>query len=181
MKRKDSRASIKHLTVSAMLVALGVIFLGIGALLEVLDVSMAVIASLCVIIAIIEYGKGTPWMVYAAISVLSFLLIPNKLPSIFFTLFFGFYPILKEKLEKRKPIIRWILKELIFNVCLAAIMLIYFLLFFQGLSLNTPISLPWIIAIAVIFCEGIFILYDIALTKMITFYVIHLRKRLKLK
>ena len=171
----------KKLTLSAMLVALGVIFLGIGALLEVLDISMAVIASLCVIIAIIEYGKGTPWMVYAAISVLSFLLIPNKLPSIFFTLFFGFYPILKEKLEKRKPIVRWIFKELIFNVCLAAIMLIYFLLFFQGLSLNVPISLPWIIAIAVVLCEGIFILYDIALTRMITFYVIHLRKRLKLK
>ena len=181
MKRKDSRASIKRLTVSAMLVAIGVIFLGIGALIDVLDISMAVIASLSVIIAIIEYGKGTPWMVYAAISVLSFLLIPNKLPSIFFALFFGFYPIIKEKLERKNTIVRWILKELIFNVCLTAIILIYFLLFFQGLNLNVPLSLPWIIAIAVLLCEGIFILYDIALTKIITFYVIHLRKRLKLK
>lgn len=181
MKRKDSRKSIKQLTVSAMLVALGVIFLGIGSLLEVLDISMAVIASFCVIIAIIEYGKGTPWMVYAAISVLSFLLIPNKLPAIFFTLFFGFYPIIKEKLEGKNKIIRWVLKELIFNVCLAIIMLIYFLLFFQGLSLSIPLSLPWVIVIAVILCEGIFILYDIALTRMITFYVIKLRNRLKLK
>ena len=164
-----------------MLVALGVIFLGIGAIVDVLDISMAVIASLCVIIAIIEYGKGTPWMVYAAISVLSFLLLPSKLPSIFFALFFGFYPILKEKLERKNPIIRWVLKEIIFNICLVAIMLIYFLLFFQGLNLNVPLSLPWVIAIAVILCEGIFILYDIALTKMIVFYVIKLRNRLKLK
>ena len=78
MKRKDSRASIKRLTVCAMLVALGVIFLGIGALIEVLDISMAVIASLCVIIAIIEYGKGAPWMVYAATSILSLLLLKSR-------------------------------------------------------------------------------------------------------
>ena len=75
--------NVRQLTVCAMLTALGVIFLGIGSLLEVLDISMAVIASICVIITVIEYGKGAPWMVFAATAILSFLLIPNKLPSIF--------------------------------------------------------------------------------------------------
>ena len=96
MKRKDRHASIKRLTVCAMLTALGVIFLGIGALIEVLDISMAVIASICVIIPMIEYGKGAPWMVYAAISVLSLLILPSKFPAALFALFAGFYPILKE-------------------------------------------------------------------------------------
>ena len=104
MKRKNNSTSIKQLTFCSMLTALGVIFLGIGALLEVLDISMAVIASFCVIIALIEYGKGSPWMVYAAISVLSFLILPTKLPALFFGLFFGFYPIIKEFLEKKKVI-----------------------------------------------------------------------------
>ena len=179
MKRKDTRTSIKQLTFCAMLVALGVIFLGIGALLEVLDISMSVIASFCVIIAVIEYGKAAPWTVYAAISVLSFLLIPNKLPAIFFTLFFGFYPIIKEKLERKNKVIRWILKELIFNVCLAIIITIYMLLFFQGVDIAIP--LPWIIVIAVLLCEAVFILYDIAITRIITFYVIKLRHRFKFK
>ena len=162
-----------------MLVALGVIFLGIGSMFELLDISMAVIASLCVIIAVIEYGKGAPWMVYAAIAILTFLLIPNKLPAIFFTLFFGFYPIIKEKLEKQKRILCWILKEIIFNICLTIIMTIYMLLFFQGTSL--AISTPWLITIVVILCEAVFILYDIALTKMISFYIVRLRKRFKFK
>lgn len=162
-----------------MLVAIGVIFLGIGSLLEVLDISMAVIASLCVIIAVIEYGKGAPWMVYAATSILAFLLIPNRLPAIFFALFFGFYPILKEKLERKRKIISWILKEIIFNVCLAVIIVIYLLLFYQGSSINIP--LPWLIVLAVILCEAVFILYDIALSRMITFYVIKLRHRFKFK
>ena len=179
MKKRNTKQSIKQLTVCAMLAALGVIFLGIGSLLEVLDISMAVIASLCVIIAEIEYGKGAPWMVYAAISILSFLLVPSKLPAIFFSLFFGFYPILKGKLERKPKIISWVLKEIIFNVCLAIIMVIYLLIFYQGTSLSIPF--PWLIVLAILLCEGVFILYDIALTRMITFYVIKLRHRFKFK
>ena len=179
MKRRNTHSSIKQLTVCAMLTALGVIFLGIGALLEVLDISMAVFASICVIIALIEYGKGAPWMVYGAISILSLLLIPNKLPSIFFSLFFGFYPILKEKLERKPKIVCWVLKELIFNICLAVIIALYMILFFQGISIAIP--LPWLIAIAVILCEIVFVIYDIALTRIITFYVLKLRHRFKLK
>ena len=179
MKRRNTRSSIKQLTVCAMLTALGVILMGIGTLVEVLDISTAVIASCCVVIALIEYGKGTPWMVYAAISVLSFLLLPNKFPAMIFTLFVGFYPILKEKLDKKHKVIRWVLKELIFNVCLAIIILLYMLLFFESATLAIP--LPLIIVVAVILCEVVFVMYDIALDKMIDFYVIKLRHRLKLK
>lgn len=176
MKRKDRHASIKRLTFCAMLVALGVIFLGIGALIEVLDISMAVIASICVIIPMIEYGKGTPWMVYAAISVLSLLLLPNKFPATLFALFAGFYPILKEKLERKNTVIRWILKELIFNISLSIIVLLYFFLFFKG-----TIQVPWMIAIAIILAEFVFILYDKAISKLIRIYVMEFRHRLKFK
>ena len=182
MKKRNTntKQSIKQLTVCSMLVALGVIFLGIGSLLEVLDISMAVIASLCVIIAVIEYGKSAPWLVYAATSVLSFILLMyNPLPAIFFSLSFGFYPILKEKLERKPKVISWLLKEIIFNVCLAIIMVIYLLIFYQGTSLSIPF--PWLIVLAILLCEGVFILYDIALTRMITFYVIKLRHRFKFK
>ena len=176
MKRKDRHASIKRLTFCAMLVALGVIFLGIGALIEVLDISMAVIASICVIIPMIEYGKGTPWMVYGAISVLSLLLLPNKFPAALFALFAGFYPILKEKLERKNTVIRWILKELIFNISLAIIVLLYFFLFFKG-----TIQVPWMIAVAIILAELVFILYDKAISKLIRIYVMEFRHRLKFK
>lgn len=179
MKRKNTRSSLKQLTVCSMLTALGVILMGIGTLVEVLDISTAVIASCCVVIALIEYGKGAPWMVYAAISVLSFLLLPNKFPAMIFTLFVGFYPILKEKLDKKHKVIRWVLKELIFNVCLAIIIMLYMLLFFESATLAIP--LPLIIVVAVILCEVVFVMYDIALDKMIDFYVIKLRHRFKFK
>jgi hypothetical protein len=46
-----------------MLSALGVVLLYIGSLVEALDLSAAVLASLACIIAVIEYGKGAPWAV----------------------------------------------------------------------------------------------------------------------
>ena len=55
MKKGNNKISVKQLTICAMLVALGVIFLCLGALIEVLDISMAVIASIFAIFAVIDY------------------------------------------------------------------------------------------------------------------------------
>lgn len=163
-----------------MLAALGVVFLAIGALIEVLDISMAVIASICVIIAVIEYSKGASWMVFGVTSLIAFIIVPSKLPVIFYALFFGFYPILKEFLERRNKIICWILKELIFNVCLAIILVIYFMLFFQN-NLKIQIDFHWLVVSVIALCEIVFIIYDIALSKMISFYIFNIRRRLRFK
>ena len=94
--------STRKLTTCALLAALGVVLLYLGSLVEVLDVSMAVIVSLFCIFAVIEYGGSAPWLIYAVTGVLSLILLPIKTPALLYLLFFGYYPILKEKLEKRK-------------------------------------------------------------------------------
>jgi len=177
-KKKSSAYTTKKLTICAMLAALGVVLLYLGSLIEILDISIAVIASLLCIIAVIEYGGSAPWMIYAITAILSLLLLPNKTPAYFYTVFFGFYPILKEKLEKTKKVVSWILKEVIFNICLT-LMIIAVLFFF--LSEDNMLRNPLYIAIVVILAEGVFILYDIALTRLISFYIFNLRKKLKFK
>ncbi|MBQ3000089.1 MAG: hypothetical protein IJD64_06490, partial [Clostridia bacterium] len=69
----------KRLAVCAMLSALGVVMLGIGSIISVMDISMAVIASLFCIFAVIEYGGAAPWLVFFVTGVLS-LLLPQKAP-----------------------------------------------------------------------------------------------------
>ena len=178
MKKKSSEYSTKKLTTCAMLSALGVVLLYVGSLLEVLDISMAVMASLLCIIAVIEYGGSAPWMIFGVTAILSVLLLPNKTPAFFYTAFFGFYPILKEKLEKLPRTLSWILKEVIFNVCLVIIALgTYFFFMAKDNTLINPIT----ISIGLVLCEAVFILYDIALTRLISFYIINIRKRLKFK
>ena len=159
-----------------MLAAIGVVLMYLGSLVEVLDVSMAVLASLLCVIAVVEYGKAAPWLVYAVTSVIAVVLLPNKTPAVEYALFFGFYPILKEKFEKRKAPIAWLLKEITFNVSLVAVFFA-FKLFMLG-DINIPIPMYIVLAVAL---EVVFVLYDLALTKLISYYIYNLRKRFKLK
>ncbi len=176
--KKNNNYSAKKLAICGMLSALGVIFLYVGSLIEVLDISAAVLASVLCIIAVIEYGGAAPFMIYGVTAILALLLLPNKTPAAFYTVFFGFYPIIKEKLEKLKKPICWLLKELIFNICLAVIVIIG--IYLLGLQNNTLIN-PITVGAAFLVCEAVFILYDIALTRLITFYIIKLRGRIKFK
>jgi len=173
------KTNTKQLTVCAMLVALGVVLLGIGSIMEVADVSMAVLASLLCVIAVIEYGGAAPWLVFAATSVLA-LLLPNKGIALIYAAFFGYYPIIKEKLEKHAPIKRWILKELVFHaalVVLIAVLLWGKSLFFPMVGALTPTLLLLLVLLA----EIVFVLYDIALTRLISLYLFRIRQRLRFK
>ncbi len=178
-KEEKKGYSAKKIAMCAMLSALGVIFLSLGSLVEVLYISMAVLASLLCIFAVIEYGKGAPWMIYAVTSTLALILpLPSKTPVLFYAAFFGFYPILKEKFEKRKKLLSWILKEITFNVCFAIIGAAIVFLF--GLE-DTTFFNPFMIAVTVALAEVAFVLYDIVLTRLITIYLVKLRKRFKFK
>ena len=159
----------------AMLSALGVVLLYVGSLIEVVDIAMSVIASLACVFAVIEYGKSSPWLVFGVTAVLSLILLPNKSPAVMYTFFFGFYPILKEKFEKMRTVVSWVLKEVVFHI---ALVLIFIALKY---ILIMPDMLLSMYVILLIGCELVFVLYDIALTRLISMYVYKIRKRLKLK
>ena len=172
------KGDTKRITVCAALAALGVILLYAGALIEVADISMAVVASLLCVVAVIEYGAVSAWSVFGVTSVLSLLLLPSKLPAVMYALFFGFYPILKEKIERmRSRVISWTVKVIIFNVCLV---LIFLVSRFVMSTAELEIS-PVIYAVGAVLCEAVFILYDVAMTRLITFYFLRLRGRFKFK
>lgn len=163
------------MTAAAILVALGVILLALGALVEVLDLSMAAIASLCVVFAAIELKGKYPYMVYFGISLLSVLLLPIKTPALLFALFAGYYPIVKRLLESRfsRPV-SWVLKILTFEAALGLILLVCVKLFL----LIEVVWQPWHL---VMFPLGgvVFLLYDVALTRLITAYLYRLHQRFR--
>lgn len=161
-----------------MLAALGVILLYLGSLVEVLDISMAVIASLLCVVAVIEYGGGAPWMIYGVTAILSLVLLPNKTPAALYAIFFGFYPVLKEKFEKCNRALAWVLKEITFN---AAMVVAGLVAVFVLLGPDNALVNPLVIGVAVVLCEIVFVLYDIAMTRLITFYLVTLRSRFKFK
>ncbi|MBE6530711.1 MAG: hypothetical protein E7679_01275 [Ruminococcaceae bacterium] len=177
MNLNERSERTKKLAICAMLSALGVVVLYLGSLVEVLDISMAVIASLFVIFAVIEYGGAAPWAIFFVTGILSTVLLPNKFPAVMYLLFLGFYPIIKEKIEHlRSRAWQWVIKEAVFNVCLVLLMMMskYFLYYgVEGLEIFE--------AVFFLLANGTFVIYDIALTRLISLYVFRLRKKFRIK
>ena len=179
----------KKLTLGAILSALGVAMLLIGSMIEVMDLSMAALASFFCIFAVIELGGAYPWLIFAVTGVLSLILMPLSMGGWFYLLFFGYYPILKEKLEKKKRTISWLLKIVLFNTSLAlGVVAAYFLFFgntgegienaffmiFCGEDVGKAMAI-----VTYLLANVVFVVYDIALTRLITYYFFKIRKKFK--
>ena len=120
---KKTSTQVKYLTVSAMLCALGVVVLGLGSIVEVLDLTFAIFASLLTVYAVIEIGGFYPWMIWIVTSAVAFLLLPLTTPVLFYALLAGFYPILKQKIESRcTRVLSWVWT---FAVLLGSLGIIY--------------------------------------------------------
>lgn len=172
---KNSRGRTFRVALCGIFTALGVVVMYLGSLIEVLDLTAAVIASLFCVIAVIELKGSAPIMIFSATALLSLLLIPNKFAPTVYLLLAGYYPIVKEKLEMRfrRRIPCFAIKLLMFNVAFAAILAVSVYL------LLLPIEGP-LIAIGLILLGNLaFVLYDIALTRLISMYFYFLRPRFK--
>ncbi len=176
----------KKLTLSALLSAMGVVLLIIGAFVEVLDLSMAALASFFCIFAVIELGRGYSWMIYGVTGILAIIFMPQGLGGWFYILFFGYYPIVKEKVEKLTRTLSWIFKLLIFNAAITVYGVISYFLFlgeleillseFSALLGGKP-SGAALFAVIYAILNIVFVIYDIALTRLITLYFLKLRKK----
>ncbi len=170
MKNKTLR-----LALCAVLSALGVVFIYFGSLLEVLDMSAAVIASVACIFASIEFGGAYPWLIYAVTGILSLILVPNPMSALMYILFFGFYPILRHSLDKKGRVFGWILKELVFNLSLAVLLLLWKFVF------STEAE-PFVLdLIFIVLAEIVFPVYDVALGRISQMYMTKIRHKLKKK
>ena len=171
----------KCIALCAILAALGIALLFIGSIIDVLDLSAAMFASILTVIPVIEYGKYWPWLTYSATAAAALLILPNKLPAIMYLLA-GYYPIIKSKLERLKKPTAWILKFLIFNFSLA-LTTVFCKLFLPGVDLSLVPGLGGVWSYVILFATGnvMFFLYDLMLSKMILLYVLRLRKKLGMK
>ncbi len=128
------------------------------------------VSGLIVFFIAMTAGRSYGWISFFVVSVLSFILCTNKETSLCFILFFGFYPMLKEVIEKLKfKPVQYILKLLVFN---AAAVCIYFLLIFvfsvpaddfEYFGINIP-------ALFLIIINPVFLLYDYAITVVLRVY-----------
>lgn len=84
-----------------------------------LYLTLPMIAGALITIIVVEVNSSWAVMTYIAVSLLSIFVTFDKEAALIFILFFGHYPIIKQKLEKLPTkILRYVLKLVIFNICI---------------------------------------------------------------
>ena len=103
------------------------------------------------------------------------IVLTQKLAAIFFAAFMGFYPIVKSYIEKMRSIaLRWAIKILTANIALV--------IFFFAIKIFVPEELETDLMMWTLYIMALvaFVLYDIAISKLITAYFYKFRDRLKI-
>jgi len=163
----------RRLALAGIFTALCVVVLFIGSVFQTLDLSAAAFGSIIILIAFIEIGKKWAMGVYLAASLLSLLLLPYKTPAAVFALFSGFYPIIKEPLNRIKPMwLSYTARIACFNVCL---LILAFGAVKLGLTTEITKGIIWTMFAL---CNLTFIVFDFALERISVTYAVRIRPKI---
>lgn len=161
------------ITLGALLSASASAVLCLGSALGDLDLTFAAAASLFVFFACIEISLGAAITVWAATSVISFILAPSKFAALMFALFVGLYPIIKLISEKRRPFISWTVKLISVNLATVILTLLARFVFFPDMR-----EAFWVYVATLVLANAATVMFDFLLGRLAILYFAKFRKRL---
>lgn len=178
MKRRNNTGI---LALCGILTALAVALMFLGGTIPFASIACPVLASLVLLPVYAECGAKWGLIWYAAVTVLSLLIAPEKESAILFA-FFGYYPMLKKFFGhcRRKPL-AWLCKLLYLNLAVcAAYALMLFVFRIGTVVADFREAERWMLAAMLVLANVTFVLYDILLDRLEVFYHVRLRPKLKL-
>ena len=105
----------KRLTICAMMAAVSVVLMLLGAVLQLGTYAAPLLTGMVLIPIGNRYGRKYQVMLWLVISVLCFMLIPAAEQNMMFAGLFGWYPIVYPTLQKLPRLMRLPVKLLLFN------------------------------------------------------------------
>lgn len=148
--------------------------------LPMLDYTIPTFAGFMMVVMIVEVDKNWAIATYCAVSLLSIFVTPNYEATLLFTLFMGYYPILKYYLDQKKNrLLVWAIKLAVFNVAIV----IFFLAFqyiFTSVDMLEGMEMFGKYAVLVLWAAAnlFFFIYDYALTQLTDMYINWFRKKI---
>lgn len=172
----------KRLAFGGLIVALSVVSMLVSGIVPFAEYTCPAIAGILLITIVIDFNKKTALIAYAAIAILSLIVVPNKEAAILFVVFLGYYPIVKSLLEQIKSrIAEWFFKLVLFNATMILSYVVMIQLFnMQVFSEQLGEAYKYGILILLLLGNVAFVLYDIALTGVISMYINKIKPRLRL-
>lgn len=164
MRRNHAAVKVAY---PAILGALALVLIYIGSVAPSGNVGIVAVAGLLPSAAVISVGLQAGFLCWAGVSILAFLLIPDKFCVLLFGALFGLYPMIKSLVERlrRRPV-EYLLKLVFFNL---AFTVIYFAMRAALLaSLPEMFSAVWLLYLV---GNVVFLMYDYGFSKLIVLYI----------
>lgn len=111
----------RKLAFCSMMVAVSVVLMLLGAILDLGMYAAPMFAGICLLPVGRELGRKRHLMMWIAVSVLGFILVPNIEENLMYAALFGPYPILRPLFQKLKNLLRTLAKFAYFNLVVVAI------------------------------------------------------------
>ena len=160
------------ITTSALLISLSMVFLYLSSIFPTMQLCFVAAASLFVVAQVIETSLIGGVYVFIGSCILGFLIVPDKTSMILYTLFFGYYPIVKSLAEKlNKAVLRWTVKLIVMNAALAVILGFFGELIFDLSQFEYGV---WVFAALF---DVTFILFDIGVSRLVGFYMARIHRK----
>lgn len=158
---------MKKATITAvcgMMAALSVVLMFITTFVSVLVYVLPILTGLIVFFVGQFADKKWAVGVFFTTAFLSMILLTDKEAGLTYTLFFGYYPLIKSFLEKLPKALAWIVKLVIFNVaavCIGVLGVVVFGVSAEEYKEFGEFTIPLLLGLANI----AFVLYDIAFSR----------------
>ncbi len=187
-QNKRMKHHSRRMATCAVLCALAVVLIFFGTVIEVLDLTAAALASILLLPILLCYGPRYALLSYAVTSVLGVVLMPQSLASWLFAGLVGYYPVIKQKLDKLPKILGWLIKLIL----IAAVMLLYLAVFHflvlggEGSFWDSFLAgfgevggspaLAWVVIGLSVFT---FVIFDFLLDRLLLLYRLKWQKRIE--
>jgi len=173
------KSKTRPIAFGGVITALALALMLLAGVLPTASYSLAALAGMLFVPLVIEFGYKTPVSAFVAVGLLSMLLLADKESAILFCCILGWYPIAKAPIEKiRSKVLCWAVKVGVFNIAVVGFYFLCTRLFFMTGFEDTTLgqySIPALWGLG----NVAFIVYDIALSKLIVLYMRRLHKRLE--
>ena len=166
----------KKTAICGMMSALSVVLMFFTTFTPILMYVLPILTGLIVWLVSQLIDKKWALGVYFSTSLISLILLTDKEAALTYTLFFGFYPLLKDAFERLPKVFSWVLKFILFNA--SAVLIGVAGVFVFGLSGEEysefgKATIPILLSLANI----VFLMYDNMLKKY-KFFMIELANRI---
>lgn len=177
MKEKNTFRNSSKTALGGIVAALSVTMMFLTAVIPTLTYALPAAAGILLMIVVIEIDKRWALGVYAAVSILSVLVLPDKEAAMMYVFFFGHYPIVKALLEGKlqSRVLLWIFKFLIFNVSVVAAYMVIIYVFQLPLEDMEEFG-KWGVWVLLGLGNVVFLVYDIALSRLVALYMLKWHK-----